>query len=274
MYLLNIFVKKLLLVGIMAVSLAACGENSSAPVNDAKVVASMPAVVITATPSLLSWHVPILMYHHIGTAPIGADKIRQNLTVSTATFKRHLALLKARKYHAITFSDIDNSIEHGTPLPPKSIMITLDDGYDDNYLNAFPALRDTDMRAVFYIITDKVGTDGYMSWQQVKELKTSNEEIGSHTRTHPDLSVISANHQKLKEEIVNAKKILEDQQLGPILSLAYPSGKYNTAVAVLAGDTYKFSRTTHHGIFSETSKRAEIPDLRISEDSDLEKLLP
>lgn len=271
---LNNLVKKFLLLGIIVVSLAACGENVSAPVSNAtSSTTPLPAVAITEVPSLLSWQVPILMYHHIGTAPVGADKIRQNLTVSTAAFKRHLALIKAKKYHPITFADMDNYIEHGVALPSKPIMITLDDGYDDNYLNAFPALRDNDMPAVFYIITDKVGGDGYMTWKQVKELKAANEEVGSHTRTHPDLSVISANKQKLKDEIVQAKQILEGQELGPILSLAYPSGKYNAVVAELAGATYKFSRTTHHGIFSETSKSAEIPDIRMTEDSDLDTLL-
>lgn len=272
MQLLNYFVKKLLLLGIIVVNLAGCGQSILTPVTDVTVTPS--PVVATTTPNFLSWNVPILMYHHIGNVPVGADKVRQGLTVSTDTFKRQLALINKRKYHAITFVDIDNYVNHGVALPSKPIMITLDDGYDDNYANAFPALQANEMRAVFYIITDKVGTDGYMSWPQVKELKAANHEIGAHTRTHPDLAVISANQQKLKEEIVHAKKILEDQQLGPILSLAYPSGKYNTIVAVLAGETYEFSRTTHRGIFTEASKSTEIPDLRISEDSDLEKLLP
>ncbi len=266
--------QKCFLLGIIVINLVACGQGISAPVTDVTITATPVVVAVPTRPSLLSWNVPILMYHHIGTAPAGADKIRQNLTVSTETFKRQLDFIKEKKYQAITFADIDNYIEHGIPLPSKPIIISLDDGYDDNYANAFPVLQANGMRAVFYIITDKVGAEGYMSWQQVKELRSANHEIGSHTRTHPDLAVISVSQQKLKDEIVNAKKILEDQQLGPVFSFAYPSGKYNAAVTVLAGEAYKFSRTTHRGIFNEATKSTEIPTLRISEGSDLEGLLP
>lgn len=266
---------------------SACSTTDPLPVSNSSVPSTpvpantaqstIPSISTKPTPTteaLLSWHIPVLMYHHVGDVPANADAIRKGLTVSSQTFEKHLELIKAHHYNPVTFDTVQKYIEQGVPLPPKPVIITLDDGYDDNFTNAFPALEKNALPAVFYIITDKVGTGGYMTWKQIDQLKKHGQEIGAHTRTHPDLAVISGNAQKLKDEVVQAKQILDDHQLGPILSMAYPSGKYNAAVAALAGRTYHFSRTTHNGIFTQASKLAEIPDWRIEQNTNLEKLLP
>lgn len=275
-------IKKALLVSSLCLALTACGDATppvaTIPLMTPSEVLS-PSLVSSSTPtasnsSLLAWHIPILMFHHIGDIPANADKIRIGLTVSTATFANDLSILQKKHYHPITFSTLESYLTQHQPLPDKPIMITLDDGYDDNYTNAFPALTKEHFPAIFYIITDKVGTEGYMTWEQVKDLKQSGQEIGSHTRSHPDLEVISVYPNRLKDELATAKSILEAHGLGPILSLAYPSGKFNAAVEAVARKNYDFSRTTKPGIFTPASIRTAIPDIRVMENSNLDKLLP
>jgi len=227
---------------------------------------------VTASGSL-SFRIPILMYHHIGTYPANADSTRKNLTVSTTTFEEHLKILQKKNYKAITLYDVQEFIKGDKQLPQKPIMLTFDDGYDDNFSEALPLLDQYGQKAVFYIATDLVGNDGYMTWEHVENLKERGHEIGSHTRTHADLKLISGNDKKLQDEVVKAKHILESKKLGPIISFCYPSGSYNEKVVDLVEEYYEFARTTKPGIFTQNSRRGELPTLRMQEGVDVEHLL-
>lgn len=220
-----------------------------------------------------SFHIPILMYHHIGTYPENADQLRKNLTVSTKSFSEQMAVLQKKGYETITFYDVEAFINGTRDLPKKPVLLTFDDGYDDNFSEALPILEQNKMRAVFFIITDKTGTPGYMNWNQVGVLKKSGHEIGSHSRTHADLKLISANNEKLRDEIIQSKAILEAEKLGPIISFCYPSGQFNEKVVTMAEENYQFARTTLAGTFTQKSRRGELPTIRMQEDVDLNQLL-
>ncbi len=238
-------------------------------------IESVPVIQKTSTrcEANNNWSLPVLMYHHIGNIPdsVRNDKIRIGLTVSLPAFKNQIESIKRLGYTTITFQEFSTAISTGVCLPANPIVLTFDDGYSDNWDSA-AILKQNQMKAVYYIITDKVGLPDYLNWDQVHTLANDNNEIGSHTISHPDLTNLSNFQQRLENEINGSKKILEQQGFS-VVSFAYPAGKYNTAIAALVGDHYLFARTTHKGIFTSRSKRTEIGTIRMTEETNLSLIL-
>ena len=84
---------------------------------------------------------PILMYHYVSVPPADADIYRKDLSIAPADFAAHLDRMQADGYTAISLYDFLNHLTLGTSLPEKPVIITFDDGYRDNYENAFPPWR-------------------------------------------------------------------------------------------------------------------------------------
>ena len=100
--------------------------------------------------------------------------------------------------------------------------ITFDDGTSSQFEHAAPALRARGMTATFYVITDRVGQPGYMSWDQLRTLRDWGMSIGSHTRSHPFLSELAAG--PLRDELAQSKAAL-DRALGQdTVDLSFPGG--------------------------------------------------
>ena len=104
-------------------------------------------------------------------------------------FESHLKYLKENGYHAITLDELLDFLTTGKPLPEKPVILTFDDGYADNYTNAFPLLQKYGMIGHFFIITDFVNEKRaeYMTWPQIEEMSAAGQRFGSHSRDHPDL---------------------------------------------------------------------------------------
>lgn len=279
--------KKILLIVNAILLLTSCSQAPAVPTLVTPTVVSPVATVesVSVTPQAVStpiaeindvaWRFPILIFHHIGPIPdvVKNDPIRQGLTVSTATLESHLKMLKDNQFTPITFLDIRDFLDHKKALPAKPIMLHFDDGYEDNFTEALPLLKKYQMPGVFYIITDKVGTPDYMTWDQVEALHAQGSEIGSHTRTHPDLPQTSSNPKRLEEEVVHSLSLLEAHNVGDVISFAYPSGKFNEVVAQLVEKHYQFGRTIKFGEFSSNSRRGEIDGVRIKQETNLAKIL-
>mgnify|MGYP002813630527 CR=1 FL=1 len=118
------------------------------------------------------------------------------------------------------------------------------------------------MRGVFFIITEKPDHDtNYATWSQIKEMADGGQEIGSHTDSHPDLAKVS--DAKMIFELLNSKKEIEKRIENTVISLCYPSGKYNARVLKATAANYLFARTTRFGKYFDLAKRFEISSIRI-----------
>ncbi len=145
-------------------------ETNTSPEKTAFVPLAFPASLPSPAQVV---KLPILMFHHTGEPPAGADELRQGLTVSTADLEAQMAYLKQAGYQPVSETQLFKALYGGAPLPPNPVMLTFDDGYVDNYQVVVPILEKYDFPATFYIVTDLVGTPEYMSWDQIVELNLS-----------------------------------------------------------------------------------------------------
>jgi peptidoglycan/xylan/chitin deacetylase (PgdA/CDA1 family) len=156
----------------------------------------------------------VLAYHNIIDAThVGSDQY----SVTTANFFSHLRILKK-------FFTVISPREF--PLKPSSrkpgVLITFDDGKLNNYTEALPILSKFNLPAFFFITTDYIGKQGYMSEEQIKHATGARVSIGSHSVTHPDFGAID-NMQTI-HELIESKKILDSLTGADTFSFAYPYG--------------------------------------------------
>lgn len=198
----------------------------------------------------------ILMYHHIQDVPKLANSTEKNLSLSPAKFKEEIKYLSDVGYKTATMAELFNDV------PEQRVVLTFDDGYKDVITNAFPTLKEYGFRGVAFIIIDDVGKPGYMTWDDLKNLKNQGWEIGSHSLTHPDLEVSSKD--VAQKQIVDSKRILEDKLGIKIEFFCYPAGKYNpTTISILKAAGYIGAVTIDSGSENLKSRIFELKRLRI-----------
>ena len=186
--------------------------------SQAGTVAVTPPV---AKPTTNSPSIPILMYHEIGEGP-------NSLFVSVDGFRAHMNYLRANNYHIVTMAQAHDMLAK-KQIPPKTAVITFDDGYVSFYTKAWPILQECGFPATVYVIAGYPGVHGnYLTWDQIKTIQSGGIEIGSHSLTHPALTTL--NPEGLTREIMGSKEILEARLGVKINSFCYPTGAYNQQV--------------------------------------------
>lgn len=208
--------------------------------------------------------VPILMYHYVSEPPAGANDIRRGLSITPATFENHLRLLKTNGYHTISLHQLMLHLTRGEPLPEKPIVLTFDDGYRDNYENAFPLLQKYGYTATFFLITNFIdeGRPAYLTWDQVKELAQAGNEVGAHSRDHPDLRGRGTDF--LVWQILGSKEAIQNGAGITPRFFSYPSGKYDAdTIAILASAHYWGAVTVKQGVHQSSERPFELERIRI-----------
>ncbi len=161
--------------------------------------------------------IPILLYHHIDDKP-------GSLYVDTQTFTSQMNYLVEKGYTTMTLPEVVADLPSGQ-FPPKPVALTFDDGYRDMYNNAYPVLRERNLKATFFLITQLMEGGDYLTWQQAREMAGNPlVTIGDHTLSHRPLPALS--DEDIKSEILSSKGILEGQLGVKINVFAYPYGSY------------------------------------------------
>lgn len=209
---------------------------------------------------------PILMYHYINDE----EPLRSKLGVSIKSFERQMRFLKEHKYNVIPLDELVNAIKAGQRLPAKTVCITFDDGYLDNYTNAYPILKKYNLPAAIFVVIDRIGkrlgNDDYMNWRQIEEVAGSGLiSIGSHSMTHPNLSEVTS-EVSLKYEIRESKIILEERLKKKVDFFSYPFGGISAKARELAIEAgYKASVATNLSRYHPNNDIYALKRLRISE---------
>ncbi len=216
----------------------------------------------------------ILMYHMIADKQPGAKF--NGLRVSAEMFEKQLAYLVNNEWKFVTMSEFvcsDNT--------EKKVAITFDDGFEDNYKQAFPLLKKYNARATLYLVVDRHNNDWStkknanhnsgeleiekkLTDMQIKEMVDSGVfELGGHTMTHANLNSLN-NEQKIYE-LTESKKILEQKFNLKIHSFAYPFGIYQPEdVSLVESVGYTNAVTTTAGICKADLGVFELPRIKIS----------
>lgn len=219
---------------------------------------------------------PILMYHYLSDPPGGADRYRRDLSVSPALFEQHLAWLREQGYQSITLEQLHRHLVLGEPLPERPIIITFDDGYADNYANAFPLLAKYGFGGAFFVVTElaerasagmtapdgTVYADDYMTWPQMQEMQAAGMDIQCHARVHEDLT--DMDDERLIWQVLGCSEMIESNLGQRPRFVAYPSGIYDQRVAqFFASDGYYGGITTRQGAVQRSDDLFELQRLRV-----------
>lgn len=162
--------------------------------------------------------IPILAYHMVNEG-------KSTYSVSPALFEEHMQYLQQEGYTTISLLEFAKAKKGKFTLPERPVVITFDDGYEDNYSTALPILEKYGMKATVFMVVNDIGRKGYLSLDQLKEMELRNMEIGSHTANHLPLVTLSSD--KKQEEIAISKLLLEWKGLKTVFFLAYPNGSYD-----------------------------------------------
>ncbi|MGG7178858.1 polysaccharide deacetylase family protein [Clostridium paraputrificum] len=163
--------------------------------------------------------VPVLYYHSV--EPSEANEV----IISPDKLREQLLFIKNSGYTTLTMAELNDYILNDKAIPEKSIVVTFDDGYMDNYTNAFPILKELDMKATVFVITNGIDDGYYMSSAQLKEMSDYGLDIESHTYNHLHLNQLT--YEKQLEELKTSKEKLEAITGKTVISVAYPFGDLN-----------------------------------------------
>jgi peptidoglycan/xylan/chitin deacetylase (PgdA/CDA1 family) len=206
--------------------------------------------------------VPILMYHHIEDLDAAKEAGHASLTVSVEYFKKHLDYLKEKGYTTILPVDLINFFDKGVVLPAKPVMITFDDGYEDNGAEMYQALLAKGMKGVIFIPTGLMDNPGYLSWSKIAEMNGSGSVyFGNHTWSHRN---VGGSVSVVEYEAKTADGQLAEKGLNSLKVFAYPYGIENgRAVSILQNLGYKLAFTTVYGRVQCEKRRFELPRIRV-----------
>lgn len=189
-----------------------------------------PTPTPTPTPSGYCLYVPVLFYHHI----------------DAAYFEQHMSYLSSHGYVSISALDLVNALRSHGNVPANSIVVTLDDGYADQFTNALPVAKKYGIRLNLLIASGLINNPGFMDWGQVNEIKNSGGYILNHTWSH--FSLPSGSIEKQKYEVETGKSQIEQYTGQKVELLGYPYGSFdNNTIALLQQEGYLGAVTTLPG---------------------------
>lgn len=201
--------------------------------------------------------IPLLMYHSL-------DDSGSPISLAPARFAHQMAWLHARGYRALPLGAVVDLLRRGAPLPPRTVVLTFDDGFRNLYEAAFPLLARYGFAATIFLVADFCGaTNGWpgqpaiiprlplLDWPQIREMARHGIEFGAHTATHPRLDRLPP--AEAEREIVGAKARLEMALGAPITLFAYPYGWSDPPSAALVRRTYRGACTTRLGLVGTAS---------------------
>lgn len=174
--------------------------------------------------------VAILCYHRFG--PKAAQ-----LTVTPAAFEAQMAFLAQNGYTVIPFSRLEAYLKGDRPLPRKSVVVSIDDGYRSTYEIAYPILARHGFVATLFLYSDFVGARDALTWAQMREMQESKViEIQPHSKTHANLALRLAGEsdaqyrERIRREVETPANAIQDRLAVASTTFAYPYGDVNEVV--------------------------------------------
>lgn len=220
---------------------------------------------------------PVLMYHGIVDTFNGKLEVGQSpYYITTSQFQSQMRYLHENRYRTVPLSQLiemsNNNSTSDNGSWDKSIFITFDDGYQNNYIHAFPILKQYSFNATFFIIVSRIGSNNYLSWEQLKQMANEGMEIQSHTLNHNPLEILSLTD--VEKELRLSKEILEQKLRKSVTIVSYPHGSYNKKIIELVKKSgYNASCTSEIKFLNCESNLFKIGRFDIRRDYDIEDFI-
>ncbi|GAB4116226.1 MAG: hypothetical protein Kow00103_11680 [Candidatus Caldatribacteriota bacterium] len=177
--------------------------------------------------------IPILTYHNF------SSETEESYKINLKKFDEQMNYLATHNYSVISLSRL-LAIKDKNELPPKPVIISIDDGYKSTYTLAYPLLKKYNFPATLFLYADFIENNQYsLTWEEIKEMSNHNFEIGSHSLSHPNLLQYKKGEReedymaRIKKEIFLSKEILENRLGKKVKFFAYPYGAYSSLVKEL-----------------------------------------
>ena len=220
---------------------------------------TVPALIPPANPPTRTVRVPVLTYHRV--APLSAVG-QLDLKVDPANFAAELQALHAAGYHTIHQSQLFDALYKGAALPPKPVIISVDDGYVDDVRTILPDLQRWNMVGTFFVITGRMTEPGFLSADQIRELDRAGMDVGDHTAHHLDLPALTSS--ELASETAGSKHVLEGVLGHPVYYFAYPFGAFNsTVVSAVRAAGFTMAYSTAGGTTESTQAALTMPRVHV-----------
>jgi len=197
-----------------------------------------------------------LMYHRFNENKYSSTNIQMDI------FKKQMKIIKDLKYSYYDPKDLEKNFH--IPKKMKKILITIDDAFSSFYEVAWPYLKEEKIPFILFVSTESVGKNGYMTWNQIKELEKENTVyIGNHSHTHSYL--VGLKNEDFINDI-NISSLIFKKKLGynPIF-FSYPFGEYSSLIKKYISKNFDFSFGQHSGVIDINKDRYELPRFPINE---------
>ena len=213
---------------------------------------------------------PVFNYHHVGPIPSNATAERICFTVTPEVFRQQLQYFRDHDYAIVPLDVLLDCFDHGAPIPAKAVALTFDDGWEDQYRWAFPALKEFGVTGTFFIPVGWVGHPRVMTWSQICEMHEAGMTIGTHGSKHYHFDEITKEY--LRKEIVDSKKKMEEHLGVRVDFIAYPGGHWTPqAVKFVRSAGYRAAMGVDHNIVQSPAHRFDVR--RFHADNNLESII-
>ena len=169
----------------------------------------------------------VLTYHGLSEERSQAPRGERKYWLAAARFRAHLKQI-ASGHRVLTLGDFWT----GVAGADGAVVLTFDDGKRSDYERAWPLLMELGLRATFFLNTSTVGTNGFVSWSQARELHRSGMTFGSHGHEHVYLTWLGDSG--LRRQLCDSKRIIEDRLGCPVEYFSAPYGDLNESVRLAA----------------------------------------
>ena len=197
------------------------------------------------------------MYHRFEENKYPSTNIRMT------DFKEHLEMIKKNNIKFVNPLNFEDELNNNKNQ--RKVLITIDDGYQSFYDNAWPILKESKIPFILFISTREVGKNGYMSWKNIKEIeKYDFVEIGNHSHTHDYL--IDFDDAAIENDLKKSISIFEENLGKNSIFFSYPFGEYSLSLKkIVINLGFKYAFGQHSGVVDYTKNFFEMPRFPINE---------
>ncbi len=209
----------------------------------------------------------VFMYHHFG------DNRYPSTNIKLEQFDEQIDYLQRENFSVWPLKKILDHLDNNTPLPDKTIAITMDDAYQSVYSQAYPRLKTLGWPFTVFVSTDYIDKkfSNYMSWAQMREMESHGASYGNHSRSHDYLTRLkpgedkNAWRQRITNDLQYAQQRLNKELNHVLPVLAYPYGEYNLALMEIISELKLTAMGQQSGPIGKWSDRRFLPRYPMAE---------